>query len=285
MTTSATAVVIADRPQLKFVATIQGMVDLNDGDEGPVMTKDQLFENLSESLSRIVSNGGITGDTPGEVDVYQTQVQVLETGGDSCDELILDQAARQEAELAAAVGWREKAVGLISRNEQVESMLFNLVHCWRLGESVDVLMRNAELLLQPEASHWNGEPSQISLGADDELHCVGHHLSLRSLETGASFEHSPDIKVAPWVARSEHGSPIEVSFQEAYAIGELSTATTGDENINITLGKLICDELAFTGSELILSCAGVAPTHIPMVGGYFRFGGVAFLDMFASPKR
>jgi hypothetical protein len=53
-----------------------------------------------------------------------------------------------------------KGCGSDQRNEQVESMLFNLVHCWRLGESVDVLMRNAELLLQPEASHWNGEPSR-----------------------------------------------------------------------------------------------------------------------------
>ncbi|MGF6281907.1 hypothetical protein ABH908_000060 [Pseudomonas frederiksbergensis] len=138
----------ADIPLLKFVAVLEGTVATRDEDTGENVSPGQIQEILENSLSQIVSNGGITGDTVAITESHEATVRVELSAPGDLEESVLVRLERQEIALAEAAPWRTKALDLNARNDHVESALINLIGCWRKGEALDVAMRAAEQLLQ-----------------------------------------------------------------------------------------------------------------------------------------
>ncbi|MFJ2456309.1 hypothetical protein ACIOWK_32195 [Pseudomonas protegens] len=65
--------------QLRFVATIHGTVDVNDGEPGsPSATESELGRQISDSINTMIGNGGLTGDTPAVVDSKSISICVAE---------------------------------------------------------------------------------------------------------------------------------------------------------------------------------------------------------------
>ncbi|HFX2007024.1 hypothetical protein ACR40Y_33620 (plasmid) [Pseudomonas aeruginosa] len=65
--------------QLRFVATIHGSVDVNDGKPGsPSVTESELGRQISDSINTMIGNGGLTGDTPAVVDSKSVSICVAE---------------------------------------------------------------------------------------------------------------------------------------------------------------------------------------------------------------
>ena len=63
--------------QLRFVATISGVVNVNDGDEGaPEVTAQELHGQIDGSISIMINGGGLTGDTPGVIETHDYEVHV-----------------------------------------------------------------------------------------------------------------------------------------------------------------------------------------------------------------
>lgn len=120
-----TAVVI-ESPLLSFVAILEGTVAVRGDESGEEATAAQIEEILQDSLNRIVSNGGITADTPAVAETYSASVRVESCAPEGTDYPVL------------------------ARLDHLESMLTNLVNCWRKGEDLDAVMHSAEQLLKPE---------------------------------------------------------------------------------------------------------------------------------------
>ncbi|MCG3646560.1 MULTISPECIES: hypothetical protein [Pseudomonas] len=65
--------------QLRFVATIHGTVDVNDGEPGSQsVTESELGRQISESIRTMISNGGLTGNTPAVVESKSVSICVAE---------------------------------------------------------------------------------------------------------------------------------------------------------------------------------------------------------------
>ncbi|HFL2868614.1 TPA: hypothetical protein ACGWVL_002988 [Pseudomonas aeruginosa] len=65
--------------QLRFVATIHGTVDVNDGKpDSPSVTESELGRQISDSINTMIGNGGLTGDTPAVVDRKSVSICVAE---------------------------------------------------------------------------------------------------------------------------------------------------------------------------------------------------------------
>ncbi|MBM3105560.1 hypothetical protein IIE18_10455 [Pseudomonas sp. V1] len=63
--------------KLHFVATIHGFVDMNDGETGsPSVTEMELTHQISDSISTMIGNGGLTGDTPAVIGHYAVDLHV-----------------------------------------------------------------------------------------------------------------------------------------------------------------------------------------------------------------
>lgn len=148
MTEPTNTVAIIERPQLQFFAVLQGFVDINDGEDGPEVSAAQIQEILTQSLDNVVANGGITGDSPGQVDVHESDVRVQLISGERTDEPLLTRVDRLEAELKAVTQVRSHPLERTTHNDQVEQVMINLVNSWRSGNSLDELMRTAEQVLQ-----------------------------------------------------------------------------------------------------------------------------------------
>lgn len=62
--------------QLQFVATIHGVVNVNDGFAGePEVTEEQLVGQIEGAIAVMTGNGGLTGGTPAVVDCYDVNVR------------------------------------------------------------------------------------------------------------------------------------------------------------------------------------------------------------------
>ncbi|HBO9387015.1 hypothetical protein [Pseudomonas aeruginosa] len=63
--------------QLRFVATIHGTVDVNDGEPGSgSVTESELGRQISDAINTMIGNGGLTGDTPAVVDSKSVSICV-----------------------------------------------------------------------------------------------------------------------------------------------------------------------------------------------------------------
>lgn len=80
--------------KLHFVATIHGFVDMNDGEPGsPSVTEMELTHQISDSISTMIGNGGLTGDTPAVIGHYAVDLHV---GQSLSNQLLTVDALRQQ---------------------------------------------------------------------------------------------------------------------------------------------------------------------------------------------